>query len=94
MGPQVGRGERGHVHGVSERLVAGGVDEVAEDLLVVLDAAALGVAVPQEDELLLLPRPQSADALPVDLRGRRWPLSSVSSGLQRVSRALGLNEYP
>lgn len=70
MCPQVGRGERGDVHGVAQRLVAGGVDEVAEDLPVVLDASTLGVAVPQENELLLLPGPQPTDTLLVDLRGK------------------------
>lgn len=71
VGPQVGRGEGGDVHGVAQRLVAGGIDEVPEDLLVVLDASALGVAVPQEYELLLLAGPQPADTLPVDLRGKQ-----------------------
>lgn len=68
MGPQVGCGEWGDIHGVPQGLVTGGVDQVPKDLLVVLNAAALGVAVAEEDELLLLPRPKAADAFPVHLQ--------------------------
>lgn len=67
MGAQVGRGQWGDIHGVAQWLVTGRVDEVSQDLLVVLDAPALGVAVAQEDELLLLPCPESPDALLVHL---------------------------
>ena len=68
MGPQVGCGEWGDIHGVPQGLVTGGIDQVPEDLLVVLNAAALGVAVAEEDEFLLLPRPKAADAFPVHLQ--------------------------
>ena len=69
VGVAVGGGEGRDVDGVADGLVARGVDHVAQRLLGVLDAAALRVAVPQEDQLLLLPRPQPAHALPVHLRG-------------------------
>lgn len=72
---RVAAGQRGgegrHVDGVAERLVAGGVDHVAQRLLGVLDAAALGVAVAQKHQLLLLPRPQATHTLTVDLRATR-----------------------
>ena len=67
VAPSVGGGERGHVDGVTDGLVARRVDHVAQRLLGVLDAATLRVPVPQEDQLLLLPRPQPAHALPVHL---------------------------
>lgn len=35
----------------------------------VLNAAALGIAVAEEDELLLLPRPKATDTLSVHLQG-------------------------
>lgn len=68
MGPQVGCGERGDIHGVPQGLVTGGIDQVPKDPLVVLNAAALGVAVAEEDELLLLPGPKAADAFSVHLQ--------------------------
>ena len=68
MGPQVGCGEWGDIHGVPQGLVTGGIDQVPKDLLVVLNAAALGVAVAEEDELLLLPSPKAADAFSVHLQ--------------------------
>lgn len=67
MGAQVGCGQWGDIHRVAQWLVTGRVDEVAQDLLVVLDASTLGVAVAQEDELLLLPCPESSDTLLVHL---------------------------
>lgn len=68
MGPQVGCGEWGDIHGVPQGLVTGGIDQVPKDLLVVLNTAALGVAVAEEDEFLLLPRPKAADAFSVYLQ--------------------------
>lgn len=89
VGPEVGRGQRGDVHGVAQGLVAGGGDEVAQDLPVVLDAAPLGVAVPQEYQLLLLPGPQASDTLFVDLRAGRAG-EQVACGLRpRGSPAAG-----
>lgn len=63
----VGSGEGRDIDGVADGLVAGGVDHVAQGLLGVLDAAALRVPVPEEDELLLLPGPQASHTLPVHL---------------------------
>ena len=65
----VGGGEGRDVDGVADGLVARRVDHVAQRLLGVLDAAALRVPVAQEDQLLLLPRPQAAHTLPVHLQG-------------------------
>lgn len=67
MGAQVGCGQWGDIHGVSQWLVAGGVDKIAQDLLVVLDASTLWVAVAQEDEFLLLPCPESPNTLLIHL---------------------------
>ena len=58
--------QRGNIDGVADGLVTRGVDYVPQRLLGVLDAASLRVSVPQEDELLLLARPQSSDALSVE----------------------------
>lgn len=71
VGVAVGGGQRRHVDGVADGLVTGRVDHVAQGLLGVLDAAAFGVPVPQEDQLLLLPRPQASHALFINLGGRR-----------------------
>lgn len=60
-------GEGGDVDGVSNRLITGRVDHVAQCLLGILDAATLGVSVPQEDQLLLLPSPESTHTLSVHL---------------------------
>lgn len=67
MGAQVGRGQWGDIHRVSQWLVAGGVDEIAQDLFVVLDASTLWVAVAQEDEFLLLSCPESSHTLFIHL---------------------------
>jgi len=60
-------GAAGHLHGVPQRLVAGGVHHVPERLLGVLDASSLRVPVPQEHQLLLLAGPQPAHTLLIDL---------------------------
>lgn len=91
MGPEVGRGQWGHVHGVPQRLVAGGIDQVSEDLLVVLDASTLRVAVPKEYELLLLSGPEATDTFFVNLRvgkeqGGEWMTVPVFSPLVLRSR--------
>ena len=52
VGVDEGGGERGHVDGVADRLVARRVDDVAQRLLRVLDGAALGISVPEEDQFL------------------------------------------
>lgn len=67
VGPQVGCGQRGDIHRVPQWLVAGGVDEIAQDLFVVLDASTLWVAVTQEDEFLLLPCPESSNTFLIHL---------------------------
>lgn len=67
VGVAVGGGERRHIDGVTDGLITGGVDDVPESLLGVLDGASLWVTVPQVDELLLLPRPQPPHTLPVHL---------------------------
>lgn len=91
MGAQVGRGQRGDIHGVAQGLVTGGVDEVPQDLLVVLDAAPLWVAVSEEDELLLLPGPEPTDTLLVHLQVGEWGeeggWGSWSVGLTHSGRA-------
>lgn len=69
VAPGVRGGERRDVDGVTDGLVARRVDHVPQGLLGVLDAASLRVAVPQENQLLLLPRPQASDAFSVDLEG-------------------------
>jgi len=69
VAPGVRGGEGRHVDGVADGLVARRVDHVPEGLLGVLNAAALRVAVAQENQLLLLPRPQPAHTLPVHLQG-------------------------
>lgn len=69
VSPHVGGGERGHKHGISQRLVTGGVDHVSQSLLRVLDASALRVTVAEEDELLLLACPQPSHTLFIDLNG-------------------------
>ena len=73
----VGGGQRGDIDGVANGLITRGVDHVAEGLLGVLNAASLGVPVAQEDQLLLLPRPQASHTLPVHLRKavRGWSLT-------------------
>lgn len=93
MGPQVGCGEWGDIHGVPQGLVTGGIDQVPEDLLVVLNAAALGVAVAEEDEFLLLPRPKAADAFSVHLQRGEDTGRKVYGGAEREGgyRLLGLS---
>lgn len=82
MGSQVGRGQWGDIHGVPQRLIAGGVDEITQHLLVVLDASTLWVAVAQEDELLLLPCPESPHTLLVHLQG--WECGEVQGSQPSV----------
>lgn len=67
VGVTVGGGERGHIDGVTDGLVAGRIDNVPQGLLGILDGASLGVPVPEVNKLLLLPRPQAPHALPVNL---------------------------
>ena len=69
--PGVRGGEGGHVDGISDGLVAGGVDHIPQGLLGVLNAAALWVTVAQEDQLLLLPRPQPPHTLSVHLQEQK-----------------------
>lgn len=69
MGVAVGGGQRRHVDGVSNGLVARGVDHVTQGLLGILDAPALWVPVSEEHQLLLLPRPQAPDTFLVHLLG-------------------------
>lgn len=65
--PGVRGGERGHVDGVADGLVTRGVYHVPQGLLGVLNAATLWVTVAQENQLLLLPRPQATHTLSVHL---------------------------
>lgn len=67
MAPGIRRGERGDIDGVTDGLVTRRVDHVPQGLFGVLNAAALRVAIAQENQLLLLPRPQASDTLSVDL---------------------------
>ena len=92
MGPQVGCSEWGDIHGVPQGLVTGGIDQVPEDLLVVLNAAALGVAVAEEDEFLLLPGPKAADTFSVHLQRGEDTQRKVDGGAERERgyRLLGL----
>ena len=66
----VGEGglKRGDVDGVADGEVHGGVDHVAEGLLVVLNGATLAVVVTEEDELVLLAGPQRSHTLAVELQ--------------------------
>lgn len=64
----VGGGQWRHVDGISDWLITGGVDHVAQSLLGVLNAAALRVSVPQEHQLLLLPGPEASDTLFIHLQ--------------------------
>lgn len=68
VAPSVRRGERGDVDRVSDGLITRGVDHVAQRLLGVLNAASLGVPVPQEDQLLLLSGPEPTYTLPIHLK--------------------------
>ena len=67
MAPGVGRCQGGHVDWVANGLVTGGVDHIPQSLLGVLNAAALWVAITQEDQLLLLPCPQPSDTFSIHL---------------------------
>lgn len=51
---------------LTDGLIAGRVDHIPQDLLRVLNAAPFGIAVPQKNQLLLLPGPEALDALLVD----------------------------
>lgn len=68
VAPGVRGGERRDVDGVTDGLVTRRVDHVPQGLLGVLNAAALRVAIAQENQLLLLPRPQASDTFSVDLQ--------------------------
>lgn len=63
-------------------MIAGGIDQVSEDLLVVLDAATLWITVAKEYEFLLLPGPKPTDTFFVDLQvgkgrvGGQWLMLS------------------
>ena len=59
--------ERRHIDGVADWLIARRVDHVAQGLLGVLDTASFWIAIAQEDQLLLLPRPQASNALAIYL---------------------------
>jgi len=63
----IGGGEWRNVDGIPNRLIAAGVDDIAECLLGILDAPALRVSIPQVNQLLLLASPQATDALPIQL---------------------------
>ena len=52
VGVDEGGGERGHVDGVADRLVARRVDDVAQRLLRVLDGAAFRISVAKKDQFL------------------------------------------
>lgn len=67
VGLRVAGGQRRHVDGVTNRLVAGRVYDVPQRLLGVLDAAPLRVPVPEVHQFLLLAGPQAAHALLVHL---------------------------
>ena len=68
----VGKGglQWGDVDGIADGKVHGGVDHVAQGLLVVLNGAPLAVMVTEEDELVLLAGPQCSHAFTVDLQER------------------------
>lgn len=80
VGVAVGGGQRRHVDGVPDGLVARRVNHVPQGLFGVLDAAPLRVPVSEEDQLLLLPRPKAPDAFFVDLQRERPTPSAPSVG--------------
>lgn len=67
----VGGGQWGHVDGIPDGLVTRGVDHVPQSLFGVLDAAALRVSVPQEDQFLLLPRPETSNTFFIHLQHKK-----------------------
>ena len=60
--------QRGDVDGIANGKVHGGVDHVAEGLLVVLNRSSLTVVVSKEDKLLLLASPKGTDTLTIYLK--------------------------
>lgn len=67
----VGGGEGRDVDGIPDGLVAGRVDHIPQGLFGVLNATTLRVSVPEEDQLLLLPRPEAPDAFLIHLQRKR-----------------------
>lgn len=65
--PSIRGCEGGHVNGVADGLVARGVNHIPQRLFGILNASSFGVTVAQENQLLLLPRPQPTHTLSVHL---------------------------
>ena len=74
---RVGGGERRDVDGIPNGLIARRVDDVAQHLFGILNAAALVVLVAQEDELVLLAGPEAAHTLLVELDDAKAQMALV-----------------
>lgn len=67
----VGSGQWRYIDGISDRLVAGGIDHVPQSLLGILNASTFWISVSEEDQFLLLPCPKATDTFFIHLCHKR-----------------------
>lgn len=67
----IGSGQWRYIDGISDGLVAGGIDHVPQSLLGILNASTFWVPVSEEDQFLLLPCPQASDTFFIHLHHKR-----------------------